>query len=1468
MVWYECLVSDEITRMMSLSVTRENSRQANMGSQCKQISFPTKRGKQTKLKNANIGETRYQCKRCCKLFCQAGLLRRHYRIHTGDKTYECKQCGKCFSVAGSLRRHERVHTGEKPYECKQCGKCFSVAGNLRKHERVHTGEKPYECKQCGKSYSEKGHLREHGRVHTGGKPYACKQCGKCFSVAGSLRRHERVHTGEKPYECKQCGKCFSVAGSLRRHERVHTGEKPWECKYCGNCFSDTGRLRKHERVHTGEKPYECKQCGKCFSVKGHLREHERVHTGEKPYECKQCGKCFSVAGNLRKHERVHTGEKPYECKQCGKCFTVKVHLREHERVHTGEKPYACQQCGKCFSVAGNLTRHERVHTGEKPYKCKHCGKCFSRKGHLREHERVHTGEKPYECKHCDKCFTQAVSLTTHERLHTGEQRYERKECGGPFRGRKSVRKYEKPQKRSASTNELEVEIHHPCITRERRSNQGEKHSCWLCQEELSSEEVLLAHYQNHMTFEEPSTSICRACRDKLNPKKAKREKSEKYRQEGLMVSGNKAQLVQPAKASVSPSLFAAEDVSRGGTRNASSGEERRRNGCFRRLQLVERILKHADGSVARTFDEDIEDDDEDMPSSSHDDTSSDSEEESTEYEGGSSGDDYVKRSFQVSLIDDADIPERYYGRKAREGVTAVVEEVAPNDAVALWNYVSDAMNKQYSGTGESAEKNVDVVFMVTLTECYRAACGWEVRRQILSMMADKLSLAQIRKWIPDLSQWCSTEAKRHCLVYGLRRQPIQSLSSRRRTVLSTDKIEHFVSFITSPQVIQELPFGEKTIKLSTNDQIKVPNVVRMIIPERIIQQYQAYCRESEFQALSRSVLLQILDECSASVRKSLQGADGAQGFDDLHSVAEKLGERGKGLSWAKQQQEKLKDAKRYLKNDYKIRCPNVAAIRYTDRKTRFPTPCLLPHHRFKTYRQSAVKETALAYEDQGRANRLSGKEGKGAWLGCWRADCCGMGKGCEATHKGMGHLQSDHKEADTRMILHALDATNDGATKLSIHSPDTDVLVLAIRRYSEMEALGPAKTAALPAFHAITGAFNTGSFSGKGKVSSWKEFQVADDSILSGLDNLGREEQPDEDIKDAIESLVSDEISRMMSLTVMHDNSRQANKGSQCKQISFPAKRRKQTKAYECNHCGKYFTQKGHLRGHERVHTGEKAYECKQCGKCFSQRGHLREHERVHTGEKPYECKHCRKCFTQAGSLKKHERVHTGEKPYECKHCGKCFTQAGTLKMHERVHTGETPYECKQCGKYFSVAESLRRHERVHTGQKPYACKQCGKCFSVAGSLRRHERVHTGEKPYECKQCDKCFSETGTLREHERVHTGEKPYECKHCGKCFTQAGSLTRHERLHTGEKCYQRKECRRSFRGRKSVRKYEKPQKRSASTNELEVEIHHPCITRERRSNQGEKHSCWLCQEELNSEELLLAHYQNHMTFEEPST
>ena len=59
---------------------------------------------------------------------------------------------------------------------------------------------------------------------------------------------------------------------------------------------------------------------------------------------------------------------------------------------------------------------------------------------------------------------------------------------------------------------------------------------------------------------------------------------------------------------------------------------------------------------------------------------------------------------------------------------------------------------------------------------------------------------------------------------------------------STAQIDHFIAFITGHHIIQVLPFGERTITLSTKETIEVPNVIRMIIPERIVIQYMTYCQ--------------------------------------------------------------------------------------------------------------------------------------------------------------------------------------------------------------------------------------------------------------------------------------------------------------------------------------------------------------------------------------------------------------------------------------------------------------------------------------------------------------------------------------------------------------------------------------------------------------------------------------------------
>ena len=153
------------------------------------------------------------------------------------------------------------------------------------------------------------------------------------------------------------------------------------------------------------------------------------------------------------------------------------------------------------------------------------------------------------------------------------------------------------------------------------------------------------------------------------------------------------------------------------------------------------------------------------------------------------------------------------------------------------------------------------------------------------------------------------------------------------------------------------------------------------------------------------------------------------------------------------------------------------------------------------------------------------------------------GSQCRGTNKDMSYLESNQEEADTKILLHAIDATANGATELRIHSPDIDVFVLSVRRYPHLckntsfvtgtghnhreiklekifHALGPAKAAALPAFHALSGADNTGCFSGKEKASCWKTFIEADEEIISGFSALGVDAIPSRETMALLEKFV------------------------------------------------------------------------------------------------------------------------------------------------------------------------------------------------------------------------------------------------------------------------------------------------------------------------------------------------------------
>ncbi|RUS86934.1 hypothetical protein EGW08_005339, partial [Elysia chlorotica] len=314
-----------------------------------------------------------------------------------------------------------------------------------------------------------------------------------------------------------------------------------------------------------------------------------------------------------------------------------------------------------------------------------------------------------------------------------------------------------------------------------------------------------------------------------------------------------------------------------------------------------------------------------------------------------------------------------------------------------------------------------------------------------------------------------------------------------------------------------------------------------------------------------------------------------------------------------------------------------------------------------------------------------------------------------------------------------------------------------------------------------------------------------------------------------------------LELTNFQDEKMIDTKQSVKKKIKFKTSEdlhvKAQNQLHGCNICSAQFKNKGHLRVHLRVHSGDRPFSCAICGAAFSEKSKLTKHQRKHTGEKPYTCATCNKQFSWRAAYARHLRIHTGERCYTCEFCGVSFTHSTALSRHVRIHTREKPYPCEKCAKTypdstglkcqcqcqstqleqrpyvcntcgaaFRRSSHLQEHVRLHTGDRPHTCEVCGVKFSEASKLKAHRRRHTGERPYTCEVCGASFSWTAALTRHKRTHTLEKPYSCSTCGKTFADHSTRTRHARTHTGERPFPCTQCNQYFADSSSLRRHQR--------------------------------------------------------------
>ena len=98
----------------------------------------------------------------------------------------------------------------------------------------------------------------------------------------------------------------------------------------------------------------------------------------------------------------------------------------------------------------------------------------------------------------------------------------------------------------------------------------------------------------------------------------------------------------------------------------------------------------------------------------------------------------------------------------------------------------------------------------------------------MSLFANDFSRLELQKMISGLSKWRIDQARSHATETG-KGQPILEKPIYRARIENA-KVDHFLDYISRPELLQDVAFGTKTLKLDSGGRVIIPAVVRTLIP--------------------------------------------------------------------------------------------------------------------------------------------------------------------------------------------------------------------------------------------------------------------------------------------------------------------------------------------------------------------------------------------------------------------------------------------------------------------------------------------------------------------------------------------------------------------------------------------------------------------------------------------------------------
>lgn len=211
----------------------------------------------------------------------------------------------------------------------------------------------------------------------------------------------------------------------------------------------------------------------------------------------------------------------------------------------------------------------------------------------------------------------------------------------------------------------------------------------------------------------------------------------------------------------------------------------------------------------------------------------------------------VRSQLQLPISEISPRTSRYYKRKSRQVCDTVLECIAPGQSQALFQLMA-----------RDEAQNVDIPRPVgggivkRLVSLYEESNSWLIKQEVLSIFVQDYSKSQLKDMIPGLTKWRIDEARKHAALVGPGQR--KEMPEIHRTRLDPVKVDHFIDFIASPNYLQDVAFGTKLLKLSNEETLEIPNVVRTVTASRLVDLYVSFCTEEQFVPLGRSTLFALL----------------------------------------------------------------------------------------------------------------------------------------------------------------------------------------------------------------------------------------------------------------------------------------------------------------------------------------------------------------------------------------------------------------------------------------------------------------------------------------------------------------------------------------------------------------------------------------------------------------------------------